>query len=124
MEPTTATIDAIRKASERKALKEMMDMRVELNARKAQIEEDLKSCNEMILATLKKHNYKSMVFEDQTGQGWTFTVMNGCNTSIDKKALLNKGIDPELIEQCTKRTEYTTITARKHRPQIELGGLT
>lgn len=114
-----AAITDIKKKKDREELQEMMAMRLMLTSQKADVEENLKAVNETISAILKRYDIKSMGFTDSSGQPWTFTMMNGANTSISARDLLTKGVDPAIIEECTKRTEYTTVQARKVKKEDE-----
>lgn len=40
-------------------------------------------------------------------------VRRGTHTSIDREVLLRGGVEPELLEKATKRTEYLSLTVKR-----------
>jgi hypothetical protein len=79
---------------------ERIQLKDQADRTKARIDE----INKALLGFYDRQGVEAIKWED-----FTVARVNGSNTTLDKEALVLAGVSAELITQCTKRKEYTTI---------------
>lgn len=84
----------------RQLLQERISLKIEMD----RSEERIKEINKSLLGFYSRQGIESVKWED-----WTVARVNGGNSTLDKEALVLAGVPADLIAQCTKRKEYTTV---------------
>lgn len=108
------TIDSIRNKKDREKLKDLLETRNQLAQEEKSAKEAKDALVPEIVQLMNKYGLKSLDMGE-----FTATVVEGCSAQVNKKALLEHGIDPELIEDCMSRTAYTTIQTKVKKAQEE-----
>lgn len=101
------TIGIIKNAKDRADLSSLLEQfRIAKDTAKG-LEEEMTELKEAIIPLFEKHDLKSLEFA-----GRVFVRQSGCSTNINKIDLLGRGVDPEIIADCTRRTEYVSLQLR------------
>lgn len=112
-EPTKKYVLADVAAKQRKELAELLAERAKWQRIKTEAEDNAANCSILLVPLLQKLGIKNILAPDDTGTDKVFILTHGVNTSIKRELLLVRGVDPDIIEDCTVRTQYDSVQVRK-----------
>jgi hypothetical protein len=102
--------DSISNPKDRVKMDKLLRRRFEVQQEMASLEKEKRDLNDEISPLMNAYEVKSI------DMGYfTATYVEGCSAHISKTALLDHGVGPDVIEECTSRTEFTTIQVRKKK---------
>lgn len=81
-------------------LRAVMNLKIVIADAKSELDEIMPSLYEQMIHA----NAKSLAFQD-----YRFTAKLGVNVSLNRQRLIAAGVDPMILEECTRRTEYETV---------------
>ena len=84
--------------------RELFVRRIQLKTEADKIKEEIDAINKSLLAFFDRQGVGSVKMED-----WTVARVEGSSSTLDKEALVLRGVPVATILECTKRKEYTTV---------------
>jgi hypothetical protein len=103
-------LDDIKSKKLRTTVAELLLEQARWNNTKKEAEEQLKAIGETLIPLLTNLGINRIVAPDVEGVNWKFGVVSGTNSHIDKMLLIQKGIDPDVVDACTKMKSYQFVT--------------
>ena len=113
--PEKVTINEVVNENTRAELAELLAERAKWVRIAKEAKEMGDSCSEMIKPMLADLGITNILAADDQGCTKQFIMQGGVNATIKRKLLIDAGIDPELIDQCTDHTSYTSIQVRNYK---------
>lgn len=107
------TLDSIKGAKARKEIAELLAEQARWKRIRTEAEENIKLATELLIPKLINLGITNILAPDDQGTDKVFIVTNGTNVSIKRELLLLRNVDPQIIEDCTVRTQYQSLQVRK-----------
>ncbi len=115
MQPTVATdrvvIDQI-KGRDRKTLETLLADRAKWRRIGKEADENSKACSELLLPILTRLGIRNILASDDLGTTMQFILVSTNSRHLSRGKLIDAGVDPDIIEECTEVTPYQTIQVR------------